>query len=27
MKLLDILKEVISTPAMKAEIYKLEDQG
>jgi hypothetical protein len=27
MKLLGILKEVISTPAMKALIYKLEDAG
>jgi len=27
MKLLDILKEVIMTPALSAEIYKLEDQG
>ena len=27
MKLLDILKEVISTPAMKALVYKLEEEG
>jgi hypothetical protein len=27
MKLLDILKEVMMTPALSAEIYKLEDQG
>lgn len=27
MKLLDILKEVISTPALTAQVYKLEDQG